>query len=380
MVEILFWIASGIVLYTYVGYGLILSFIGIFIKKKQWDLTGSISPVTIIIPAYNEGNILPKKIENTLKALSSFPQSEIIVITDGSNDGSERIAIADSRVRILHQPERRGKSAAINRAMEFVNSEIVFITDANAMVNESAFYKMALRFQNTKTGGVSGEKRVLYSDNNSSSGTEGIYWKYESFLKRKGAEFYTVVGAAGELFSFRKSLFKKLEEDAILDDFVLSVRIIEQGFQIDYEPQAYALEEPSKNINDEFERKVRISSGVWQTLSRMNFMFNPFFDFRFFFQFISHRFLRWTIAPLSMIIIFILTFFLMHQLLYLVLFYLQIIFYILALLGFLLKSKPVKFKAFYVPFYFCMMNFAVVAGLIKYLKGGHSVLWKKAGR
>lgn len=378
--EIIFWVSFTLILYTYIGYGVLVTVLSWVIPKPQISPDKLSGPVTVIIPGYNEATILPSKVQNTLEALREIPGSEIIVITDGSDDGSENIVFNHPAVKHLHQPERKGKSAAINRAMEYVSADIVVITDANAMINPEAIRLMVTHYQRKKTGGVSGEKRVLASGSDTSASTEGLYWKYESYLKKKSAEVYTVVGAAGELFSFRRSLFRRLEEDAILDDFVLSLRIVRQGYRIAYEPGAYASELPSKNIADEFERKVRISSGVWQTLGRLPFLFNPFFNPVLFGQFISHRFLRWTLAPVSMVALYVTNIFLLSSPCYALFFIAQSVFYLLAAIGFLFKNNTIRSAALFVPFYFCMMNVAVLAGLIKYLKGGHSVLWKKAQR
>ena len=254
-----FFISLGLLIYTYVGYGLLATLIGLLRKKNSFNSGEGLSvPVTVIIPAYNEAGILNEKINNTLLALRNFKDVQVILITDGSNDGSAEMSFHDNKILHLHNAERKGKSAAINGAMEKATGDIVVITDANAMVNETAFEKLVARFQNKKTGAVSGEKKVMAREG--STGGEGLYWKYESYLKKLSARMYSLTGAAGELLAFRKTAFKPIPEDAILDDMVLSLNIIKLGMVIDYEPAAYATEPPSKSIADEFRRKVRISA------------------------------------------------------------------------------------------------------------------------
>lgn len=372
-----------LVVYTYIGYAVLIYLFNRIRKKSIGINDQSIKDwpaITVIIPAYNEVAVLPQKIENTLA--SDYPSDllNIIVITDGSNDGSEFLTFHDPRITHLHQPHRLGKSAAINQGVANAKTEIIFITDANTMIHPEALKLMTAHYQKTNVGGVSGEKRIKINHEESSVGGEGFYWKYESFLKREGAKFYTVVGAAGELFSFKKSLFKTLANDTILDDFVLSMEIVKQGYIIDYEPSAYAIENPSKNIGDEFKRKVRISSGVWQALGRLKFLFNPFFNAKLFFQFISHRFLRWTLAPIAMMIILLISIMEARQPEFFILLLFQIVFYGLAFTGFLLKNTKLRWPLFFIPFYYCMMNTAVFAGLWAYLRGKHSVLWEKASR
>lgn len=380
---ILLLVCFSLVLYTYIGYALLLYILNRIGKKTEREYNKEPlewPAITIIIPAYNEAAVLPQKIENTLSL--DYPKHlvSVLVITDGSNDGSENLKFTDPRITHLHQSIRQGKSAAINQGVALANTEIIVMTDANTLIHPQALKAMIVHYQKTNVGGVSGEKRILLKQTESSVGGEGFYWKYESFLKREGARFYTVVGAAGELFSFKKSLFKPLPNDTILDDFVLSMEIVKQGYVIDYEPSAYAMENPSKHIADEFKRKVRISSGVWQALGRLQFLFNPFFNIKLFFQFISHRFLRWTIAPLAMIIILGISIVEVKQPVFYILLILQVIFYTLAFTGFLLKNTKVRWPLIFIPFYYCMMNAAVFAGFWTYLKGHHSVLWEKASR
>lgn len=381
-----FFVCLGVLFYTYIGYGFLAVLIGSFRKKNSFDHSSAFDvPVSVIIPAYNEAGVIDEKIKNTLHTLSKFKNFQIILITDGSNDGSETLNFSDPHIHHLHASERKGKSAAINRAMEKATGEIVVITDANAMVNEDAIAKLVVRFQNKKTGAVSGEKKVMTMDG--STGGEGFYWRYESYLKKHSAKLYSLTGAAGELLAFRKELFKPIPTDAILDDMELSLSIIKQGKVIDYEPEAYAMEPPSKSIDDEFKRKVRISAGVFQTLKRNPFVFNPFKYSIFIFQYNSHRVLRWTKGIDCIILLLISNFFIIGDPLADPQYYffdgfliLQIFFYFLVTLGFLLRNTKKIPSIFFVPFYFIMMNVAVVVGFFRFLGKKESVLWKKAAR
>lgn len=394
-----FFISAGLLFYAYLGYGLLAMFIGILVKKKIYHTANAyIVPLSVIIPAYNEAGILQEKIKNTLEALKNFKTYQVILITDGSTDGSSEMTFSQSEILHIHAQERKGKSSAINMAMQESTGEIIVITDANAMVNPEAFEKMVVRFKNEKTGAVSGEKRVVAKEG--STGGEGFYWKYESFIKKKSAGMYSLTGAAGELFSFRKNLFKSIPEDAILDDMVLSLNIIRQGKVIDYEPAAFAIEPPSKSIQDEFKRKIRISAGVFQTLSRNSFVFNPFKHTLFVFQFISHRVLRWTAGVVCIGLLLISNIFLLNnpQLLYTnllkqplavctilnvffnLIFILQSLFYAIVIFGFFLRNNKKTPTFFFLPFYFIMMNIAVVVGFFRYLTGKETVMWNKADR
>ncbi len=379
-----FCISLGILLYAYVGYGILATFLGLF-RKKIKPLQPENIPVTIIIPAYNEAGILHKKIENTLAGLQGFEKGQIILITDGSTDGSANLTFTDERVLHLHELVRLGKSAAINKAMEKTVGDIVIITDANAMVNESGFKQLVSAFGNEKIGAVSGEKKVLMTDG--STGGEGIYWKYESFIKKQSANMYSLTGAAGELIAIRRSVFKPIPVDAILDDMELSLSIIRQNKIIGYQPEAFAIEPPSNTLSDEFNRKVRISAGVFQTLNRNMFVFNPFKNSVFVFQFFSHRVLRWITSIPCLILILTSNFIILRcevlvddaKIFFNTFFIAQVAFYTLALLGLVLRN--VKLPGFlFLPFYFLMMNTSVLLGLVRFLRKKESVMWKKAAR
>jgi cellulose synthase/poly-beta-1,6-N-acetylglucosamine synthase-like glycosyltransferase len=381
-----FFVSLGLLLYTYVGYALLAALLGSLRKRKVYPLEEDYSTsVSVIIPAYNEKGILPAKLQNTFDALKNFKNSQVILITDGSNDGSAEMDLSRFHVLHLHSNERKGKSAAINKSMEKATGEIIIITDANAMVNQKAFEKLVIRFKNLHIGAVSGEKKVLTKEG--SIGGEGLYWKYESFLKKNSARMYTLTGAAGELLALRKELFRPIPEDAILDDLELSLDIINQGKIIDYEPEAFAIEPPSKSINDEFMRKVRISAGVFQTLKRNLFVFNPFKHAIFIFQFNSHRVLRWTIGLICITLLFLSNLMLLLKLtneIYFVFFasffILQSLFYLFVLLGFIFRNHKKIPSFLFLPFYFIMMNVAVLVGYFRYLGGKETVLWKKANR
>ena len=170
--------------------------------------------------------------------------------------------------------------------------------------NKEAVREMVKHYQDENVGAVAGEKRIVSKEKDSAPAAgEGFYWKYESHLKKLDSELHSVVGGAGELISFRSDLFQPLEEDTLLDDFVQSMRITLKGFRVVYEPNAYAEERASATVKEELKRKVRISAGAWQAMSRLGKAFNPFHNFIIVFSFISHKVLRWTLAPLSLLII-----------------------------------------------------------------------------
>ncbi len=385
--EITFWVLLGIVFYTYLGYGIVLFILlrikRLFKKKKVVILTDEELPeVTLLIAAYNEEDFVAKKIENTRSL--NYPQQKLhqMWCTDGSNDKTPELLANYKDVVVLHKPERAGKIAAMNRAVKFVKTPIVIFSDANTLLGKESIRKIAEMFHNAKTGCVSGEKRIFNAESEAASAAgEGLYWKYESTLKRWDAELYSAVGAAGELFAIRTELFNEVEPDTLLDDFIISLRVAMQGYKIDYDPEAYAIETASANVKEELKRKIRIAAGGIQSVVRLYPLLNIFKFGLLSFQYISHRVLRWTITPLALILLLLVNIALApFSQFFLIVLGLQILFYISAYIGYVLEDKKLKVKIFFVPYYFYIMNYAVFMGFGRYIKKSQSVNWERAKR
>jgi len=386
---ITFWIFCFILFYTYLGYGIILFFL-VKIKKMvnpaKGQETGNFEPeVTMFITAYNEKNFVDAKMQNTFSLDYPKEKVKIVWVTDGSDDGTPDMLRNYAGVRVYHQPERAGKIAAMNRGIQFVESSIIIFSDANTLLGQEAIRRVVNLFKDPKVGCVSGEKRVVLRSN--AAGAEGIYWKYESLLKRWDARLYSVVGAAGELFAIRRELYQEVEKDTLLDDFIISMRIAMKGYTIQYDPMAYSLENPSASVAEELKRKIRISAGGIQSILRLKKLLNPFRFGVLSFQYISHRVLRWTLGPLGLLFIFLCNFFLALNMgflnfntIYIWTFWLQVIFYLLAFLGWFLEKKEIKLVVFYAPFYFVMMNLSVYLGFYRYIRKQQSVTWERAKR
>jgi cellulose synthase/poly-beta-1,6-N-acetylglucosamine synthase-like glycosyltransferase len=384
--QILFWVSLLLLLYIYMGYGLLVY---VLAQRKPGSAPGKLTDaelpsLTVLIPAFNEASVIGGKIRNSLSLRYPREKFRVLVITDGSTDGTEQIVRAFPQVDLLHETERLGKAAAINRAMQEITSDLVVLTDANTVLNEEALLQLVQPFGNPAVGAVSGEKLVVSSASEElSSEGEGLYWKYESFLKQNDARLNSIVGAAGELLALRTSLFTPLEPDTVLDDFVLSMRICEAGYRVAYQPDARAVETGSFNLEEEQKRKIRIAAGGFQALGRLSkswqYRNNPLL----FFQFFSHRVLRWVAAAPALIIMAISTVYLVvkgaggiYELAGLV----QLLFYGLAVIGWLGARTNTKWPIVYIPYYFVFMHWAILAGLIKYLTGGTDAKWEKANR
>ena len=380
----IFWTSFLILFYSYGGY-LLFSMIFIMFKKHKPKSIFKQNPenlpsVSLIIAAYNEESTIQEKIDNCFNLIYPKKLLEIIFITDGSTDSTPEKIKRYSELRLLHQIQRSGKPAAINRAVPFAKHEILVFCDANTFLNPESILFMVNHYEDPKVGGVSGEKKIRLTEGSVASGGEGIYWKYESLLKKMDSKLYSVIGAAGELFSVRRALFEFINPNTIIDDFVISLKINLKGYRIIYEPKAFAEEYASSSISEERKRKYRISAGAFQAMGLLpqlwNFTKYPLLTFLYF----SHRVLRWTLCPIALFCLLFCNFFIWNSSFYGTTLIVQIIFYLLALVGFLSSNQKNIHKIFYVPFYFLFMNYAVIKGFILFLTGQQSSIWEKSNR
>lgn len=388
--EILFWICIFLVFYTFIGYGIILYFL---VKLKEALVPAPIRyepgewpEITLFIAAYNEEAIVDAKMENCFQ-LNYPPQKlKILWITDGSNDKTNEKLGRYPEVSVHYIPQRKGKTAALNRGIQFVETPFVIYTDANTMLNKEAIHEIIKEFSDPRVGCVAGEKRIAVDNKDqAAAGGEGFYWTYESKLKEWDSRLYSAVGAAGELFAIRTSLFEPLPEDTLLDDFILSMRIAQNGYKIAYCKSAYALEKGSADIKNEEKRKVRIAAGGLQSIKRLGNLLipNPFHLGLLRFQYISHRVLRWSITPIALFLLPFLNIILVWlnpQLIYILLLAFQILFYLLAVCGALVQRKKIKIKILFIPYYFLFMNANVLKAFFSLHKYKGKGTWEKAQR
>jgi len=392
LLEILFWASLALVFYTYIGYGILLY---AFVRlrrllglRRDYQGNEDYEPeITLFVAAYNEKDYVADKVTNARTLNYPYKKVRQVWVTDGSDDGTPELLRRYPDAEVYHQPERRGKIAAMNRGMAFVQTPIVVFSDANTELGADSLREIVRLFRDPRVGCVSGEKRIRTKEADAAAGAgEGLYWRYESTLKKWDAELYSVVGAAGELFAIRTELWQEVEKDTLLDDFIISLRVAMQGYTIQYTPDAYAMETASANVKEELKRKVRISAGGIQSVLRLWPLLNVFRYGRLSFQYISHRVLRWTLTPFLLLLLFPLNLSLaldeglFSGQLYSLLFWGQVAFYLAALLGWFLENRQLKVKALFVPYYFFIMNLSVFLGLRRYLRGQQSVNWDRAAR
>jgi biofilm PGA synthesis N-glycosyltransferase PgaC len=387
-IKIIFWLSISVIFYSYLGYGILL-YILVQIKKlfspsRKLASTTYEPFVALVVAAYNEEDFIKAKIDNTMELDYPPDKLEVIFITDGSTDLTADIIRKYSNFKLLHEPERRGKVAAMNRAIDHVSAPLVVFCDANTLLNKECIRKLVAHYNDDKVGAVAGEKKIAVThEGKAVAEGEGLYWKYESLLKRLDSQLYSVVGAAGELFSIRTALFEKAAEDTIIEDFVQSLKVCMKGYIVQYEPDAYAVESASLSMREEQKRKVRICAGAFQAMGILRNLFNIFKYPVLSFQFISHRILRWTLCPLCLSTLLASNLILAaldQRQFYYVFLFLQLLFYSLAVVGWINASRNIKMKILYVPYYFFFMNISVYIGFARFLQKKQSVLWEKAAR
>ena len=384
LLEIIFWMGLAVIFYAYIGYGLFLLIYTSFTKRKKYYSENNFPAVTLIVAAYNEEDFIEEKIKNSLQLDYPTHLLQFIFITDGSTDQTPAIVKNYPQITLMHQPERRGKVAALNRAMEFVKTPFVVFSDANALLNKEAIRKIVRHYGDEKTGGVAGEKRVVHQVNETALTIgESIYWKYESFLKNLDSKFNTVVGAAGEIFSIRTELFKPMDENILSDDLLISLHVCQQGYRFAYEPEAFSTESISLSIEEERKRKIRIGAGCYQAIKHLISLLNPTKNSRLFFQYFSHRFLRWTACPLFLPIIFLVNIFLLfygQEAIYQLTFLAQCLFYLIAAIGWMFAKQQRITGILLIPYYFVFMNISLWQGFFRFIKNNQLVTWEKAIR
>jgi cellulose synthase/poly-beta-1,6-N-acetylglucosamine synthase-like glycosyltransferase len=378
MVEFLCWLFVGLILYTYVGYPLLLFFLTIK-RKHSFEPNSHFEPqISIVIAAHNEESVIREKLDNSLQANYPADNLDIVVVSDGSTDATNEIVeeYKAQGVRLINAKQRSGKTGAQNIAVLEVDAEIIVFSDANAMYAPNALRQLVRHFEDPDVGCVCGELRYNNNNNNAIGIQEDLYWSYERFLKRREDLFGSILGANGSIYAVRKSAYIHLPTD-IISDFIEPLKIIEKGFRIVYEPEAVSVEATSDKFEEEFQRKKRIILRSIHSLYAVKSLLNPFKRPRLSLQLISHKILRWFV-PFLMLGMFVLNTLLLEQSLYQLLFIAQIIFYTMAFIGYKMERKKVKSSFLYIPFYLITVNYAALLSILDFVRGRNVIAWQPA--
>ena len=352
--------------------------------------------VTLIIAAYNEEAVIKAKLENSLALDYPSDKLQILVAADGSDDRTVELVkeFASRGVDLSFQPAREGKSMALNRAMDKASGEIVLFSDANNHYQPDVLTRMVPYFQFSSTGGVTGAKHVR-TDEDSLGSSEGLYWKYESFIKAQESRWRTCVATTGEIFAVRKSLYQPIPQKIINDDFYTMLSMVTRGYRVHYVPEAKSIEKVSISAEAERERRARMTAGIYQVIP---LVFSPPVLKRplLFWQIMSHKMSRpaipfamlgmlltnvlacfWPAVPTGQPAVDILTLSNPYNFLFLAL---QVLFYILAFIGSRMNKKGVLGKILYLPAFLVNSNFALLMGFIRFSRKSQQSSWKRVER
>ncbi len=389
----LFWGGAGLVAYSYLGYPLLVTLLARLRPAPRFAPPSEWPVLTLLIAAYNEEKVIARKIENVLALKYPPERLQILIAADGSDDATVDIArgYAQRGVEVLYEPRRAGKMAAINRAMPFVRGEIVVFSDANNLYEADALLHLAAPFGDPSVGGVSGAKSLL-EEEDSLGASEGLYWKYESFVKAQESRLGTCTGVAGEIFAIRRELFVPAPRGIINDDFYLMMQILRRGYRIVYQPQARSVERASASARDEVERRSRIVAGRYQAM-RYAPRWLPWRQPLRVWQVVSHKFTR-PLVPFGMLAA-------LTGALGAVLcppsggrrawwrlgppcnalaFGGQVLFYLAALSGKFFQIPGKIGKALYLPAFLVDSNLAALQGLWRFLHGEQPAAWRRVSR
>ena len=392
MIGLLFWLSVLFILYVYLGYPLILTGLA-RLRRKPIEYPPYFPKVTILIAAHNEQAVIASKLENTLALDYPLENLQIIVAADGSEDRTAEIvkSFEPRGVELAYQPERRGKMAAINRAMSGVRHELVLFSDANNLYARETLRELVKPFSDPTVGGVSGSKNILGSGDGLTK-ADGLYWRYESYIKEQETRLGSCTGVSGEILAVRHNLYQSPPDGAINDDFFIALGILRQGYRLVYRPSARSFEPSSLNEEDEAVRRSRIVAGRYQVMG-LSLQLLPWKNPLLVWQIISHKFMR-PLVPFAMVLAFItnlLAFLwpsasLEQKLLFLsppfplILLWLQCAFYFLAWFGNRLKGKGLIGKLLSIPAFLVNSNLSALRGLLSFLGGGQTAVWQRVGR
>lgn len=392
MIAFIFWLSVGIIFYTYLGYPVLIALLA-KLRPEQAYSGGNEPSITLLIAAYNEEACIEARLFNALSMEYPKDKIQILVAADGSDDRTTEIVsrFKQKGVELSYQPERRGKSAAIDRAMSMVTGEIVVFSDANNMYAPMTLRNLVLPFGDPKVGVVSGAKHIL-KEGGALGVSEGLYWKYESFIKRQESRLSSCIGVSGEIFAIRRSCYLPTSNSIINDDTNISMNILNRGFSIVYAPEAVSYENVSLTAQDEITRRTKISAGRYQAISK-SYKVNPFIHPILFWQIFSHKILR-LVIPFAMIAAFLANFvslFAHSEIKSTSIFDLlwpknwlffigQLLFYLVAMFGNLIMPKGKLGKILYLPTFLLNSNIASFKGFLQFFTKKENELWKRVPR
>jgi len=379
LLTLIFWTSVLLMAYVYVGYPLVILLWARLLPRSS--IESEIQPrVSILVVAHNEGHRLARRLENLLGLDYPADRVEVLVGSDGSDDGTDQLArsFRHPRLRFFTFPTRRGKAAVLNDLVEAASGEILVMADARQRFAVDAIKWLMCRFADPTVGVVSGELMLTRNVKGTAVGDGvGFYWRYEKLIRSSESLADSTVGATGAIYAIRRKLFEPLPEDTILDDVLVPVRVMARGYRVLFEPRARAYDRAAATTAEEFARKVRTITGNFQLLWRETWLFSPLRN-RLWFQTLSHKVLR-LVGPILLAGALGANLALLHSPFYRVTLVAQATFYAAALGGFLLRDARWKVRALIVPYMVCLLNWATAVAFVHFLTRHQGAMWAAAG-
>jgi len=390
LLQALLALSAGLVLYTYLGYPLVLLLItnvkqlvadirfGLGKRTRRQRGNSQLPKVSLVFAAHNEARVIRRKMKNC--QLLEYPEDrlEILVGCDGCTDRTAALARQANapNTRILETSNRGGKAAILNLLVPLAQGDIVVLCDSNTMFQPEALLSLVRHFEEQNVGCVCGELRLV--DVSQKRSSENLYWKYETMLKFFESRLNMLVGANGGIFAIRKELFSSLPPDGIIDDFLVAMRIRAAGHRVLYDPEAVAIEELAEGVHHEFRRRIRIGAGNFHALKYTWKLLNPGMGWVAF-SYWSHKVFRW-VVPLALCIAELSAILLARDLRYAGV---AVMGFLIAALGFAghrLDLRGGRWAVFALPYYFLSMNLALLLGFVRFLRQSQSTVWKPTPR
>ena len=382
--QMLFWGCLGITVYTYFGYPLVLSIWTALKRSDMGDAPPSGSEmgrpsVSLIIPAYNEEAVIARKIRNSLDLDYPSDRLEIVVVSDGSSDATERVArdAAGDRIRLVFREDHLGKTACLNAVLPGLTGQIVVFTDANAFFLRDALARLVTHFNDPQVGCVMGELQYRNEGSLNAALGEGLYWRYENFIKERESRLGCTIVGNGAIYALRRSLCRPLplEVEADVANPLLALR---SGYRVIFDRSARCWELAAGTVREEFGRKTRIITNQLATYLYGFRQLAPL-PAGALFQIFCHKFLRWLVPFFLAGVALASAAESQGSALWKWCLGLQAVFYSLAWVGWAIemRGKAVP-KPLFVPYYFCAVNAAAVKGMLDFALGRRRVVWEKA--
>jgi cellulose synthase/poly-beta-1,6-N-acetylglucosamine synthase-like glycosyltransferase len=374
----LFWSAAALIIYTYILFPAVVFLRGRLLHRPYQ--TAEIEPsVSMIIAAHNEARGISTKLDNILSLDYPRSQLEVLIASDGSNDGTDAIvrSYADQGVRLLSLP-RQGKAPALNAAVAVATGDILVFSDANSMYAPDAIRALVRPFADSEVGGVAGNQIYLPKSATAGASDEGerSYWAFDRKLKQSQSTAGNAISATGAIYAIRRALFQGVPT-GVTDDFATSTSVIVQGYRLVFAPDAIAYEPAAEKSGVEFGRKTRvITRGLRGVLVRRELL-NPFRYGFYALQLFSHKVLRRLVVFPLLLLLLVSPLLWSRGLLYKLATVGQALFYGCGLIGWLFGGKRIgRLKIFSIPFFFCMVNTASLIAALNVLRGRRIDLWE----